>query len=101
IVAQLAAVGEDGVFHAHHQTVVRVVGVNGDSVSVFVWAMEEFGNVAQLGPGLWWGKIVAVFGLERLHFLRVLEPVLAIGPANGISLRRDRPVLSGVCRVLR
>ena len=41
-------------------------------------------------------EVVAVLGLEGFHLLRVLEPVLAIGPADGVAFERDRPVLAAV-----
>ena len=44
-------------------------------------------------------EVVAVLGLEGFHLLRVLEPVLAIGPADGVALERDRPVLAAVAGI--
>ena len=61
--------------------------------------MEELGDVAQRLPVLRHGEVVAVLGLEGFHLLRVFEPVLAIGPADGVALERDRPVFAAVAGI--
>ena len=99
IVAEVAAIGEQRVLVAHHQRVIGVVGVDGDAVAALVRPVEELGDVAHLVPGLRRREVVAVLRLERLHLGRILEPVLAVGPAGCVALGRDRPVLAVVLGV--
>jgi len=99
VIPHLAAIAEDGIHYSHHQRVVGVVGVDGQAVALFLGPMEEFGDIAQIGPCLGHAQLIAVFGLERRFFFRILEPVLAIREAVGIALERNGPILAALAGI--
>ena len=80
--------------------VIGGLGVERDAVLVLGRPGEELGDVEELLVVLRHAEVVAILGLEVGHLGRVLEPVLAIGPAVGVALERDRPVLAAVLRVV-
>ncbi len=93
------AVGEEGVLDAHGDGVVVLLGVDGYAVETIVRAGEELGDVEKLIIGLRHGQVVAVLCLEGRHLVGVLEQVLAVGPAVGITLGGEGPVVAGGGRV--
>ena len=72
-----------------------------DLLAVDLAALEEFGDVLQFGEGRRRRQIAAVFGLELGLDLGLREPVLAVGPADHIAHRRQRPVVRRVLRPFR
>src|SRR5882724_4225609 len=100
VIAELAAVAEQDVLVTHDQGVVTVVGVDGDAVALLAWTMEELGYITHVRPGFRHAQVIAVLLLERSLFLRVLEPVLAIGPSGRIAFEGNGPVVLAALGVL-
>ena len=99
----LEAIAVERVGHAHRDAFGAALGVDVgpvDLLAVDLLAGEEFGDLEEFVPGLRRLELATVFLLELGAQLGLGEPVLAIGPADGVGHRRQRPVVRRVLRPL-
>ncbi len=69
VVPHLTAISENRVHRAHHERIVRVVGVYCKAIAFLLRPVEELSDVAQLRPGFGHVQLIAVLGFEgRLFF---------------------------------
>ena len=100
----LEAVIVEHVGHAHGDAFRAALGEDVgavDLLAVDLAALEELGDLLQLVIGLRRRQVAAVLLLELGLDLRPREPVLAVGPADGVGHRRQRPVVRRVLRPFR
>src|SRR4030095_6368386 len=98
-VAVIEAVGIQDVGHTHRDALGATLGENVCAVhflAVDLAALEELGNLQELVPCLRRREVAAVLRLELLLQLGLREPVLAIGPADRVAHRPERPVVRRV-----
>ena len=92
------------VAHAHRDAFGAALGEEVgavDLLAVDLLAGEELGDLLELGPGLRRREVAVVLLLELGLQLGLGEPVLAVGPAERVAHRRQRPVVRRALGPLR